>query len=196
MCILSFGVAFYALEHDRNENITSLWSALYWSVITITTVGYGDTTPKTTLGCVLAGVLSFMGFLVFAIPTGIISSTFMVLIEKNRSRIRDIADRLRGFVVMGETKAVLSEEEEESKEVAEQKKKEEEAVSVLEWNDLTRDVLVCAQCEQESKNRPVICGHKENILTTTKRYLLDVEHEIEIAESKMREIQRLLNDDD
>ena len=196
VCILSFGVAFYALEHDKNENITSLWSALYWSVITITTVGYGDTTPKTTLGCVLAGALSFMGFLVFAIPTGIISSTFMVLIEKNRSRIREIANRLRGFVVLGETKSVLSEEKREDENVEQKKKEEENWESSREWNDLTQDVFLCAQCEKASKddeeNQIIICGHKESIVTTTRRYLLDVEREIEIAESKMREIRNLL----
>jgi voltage-gated potassium channel len=212
VCVLSFGVAFYALEHDKNENITTLWNALYWSVITITTVGYGDTTPRTNLGCVLAGALSFMGFLVFAIPTGIISSTFMILIEKNRTKIRKIANRLRGFVVIGETegKTLLSGEEEEEEEKEEETKNKVEIDNgnnsknwrdSREWKDVSRDVVgtaVCTQCEKEAKRENnntggnIICGHKESIITTTRKYLLEVEHEIEIAESKMREIHSLV----
>ena len=94
VCILAFGVAFYWLERESNESVTTLWSALYWSIATITSVGYGDITPATVGGKFLAGSLAFVGFLVFTIPTGVIASAFMVLIAENRSKINEIHRQL------------------------------------------------------------------------------------------------------
>jgi voltage-gated potassium channel len=46
---------------------------MYWAVVTMTTVGYGDIAPKTTLGQLLAAVLMILGYAILAVPTGIVS---------------------------------------------------------------------------------------------------------------------------
>ena len=55
---------------------------------------------------------------------------------------------------------------------------------------------VCAKCleeqEGEEEKRNVICGHEEGIVSTTRRYILQVEREISLAETRMKEIQRLI----
>lgn len=94
VCILLFGVAFYAVEKGHNMNVTSLWTALYWSVQTLTTLGYGDLTPETMPGKLLAGALAFAGFLIFAIPTGIIASGFISIIKESRDRMKRLKSRL------------------------------------------------------------------------------------------------------
>lgn len=50
--------------------------SLYWSVVTMTTVGYGDIAPKTALGQLLASGLMIMGYAIIAVPTGIVTSEF------------------------------------------------------------------------------------------------------------------------
>ena len=57
-----------------------------WGVATLTTVGYGDIYPVTTLGRTLGGVIAILGIGIFAIPTGIIASGFKEYIDKEESQ--------------------------------------------------------------------------------------------------------------
>jgi voltage-gated potassium channel len=60
--IISGGIGVYLVEHNQpGANITNLGNALWWAVITITTVGYGDYTPVTTIGRIIAVVAMFSG---------------------------------------------------------------------------------------------------------------------------------------
>jgi len=60
--IISGGIGVYLVEHNQpGANITNLGNALWWAVITITTVGYGDYTPVTTIGRIIAVVVMFSG---------------------------------------------------------------------------------------------------------------------------------------
>lgn len=63
LALLWVGSAYgiWVLEHGRNPGIRSFGDALYWSVVTVTTVGYGDISPVTPEGRVLAGTLAFLG---------------------------------------------------------------------------------------------------------------------------------------
>jgi len=58
---LGASAAYWSLEHDVNPSLHTFGDALYWSFITATTVGYGDITPTTPEGRILAGVLIFVG---------------------------------------------------------------------------------------------------------------------------------------
>src|SRR5262245_7615267 len=66
------GAVMYIVEGERN-GFTSIPKSMYWAVVTMTTVGYGDIAPKTPLGQLLAAVLMVLGYGILAVPTGIVS---------------------------------------------------------------------------------------------------------------------------
>lgn len=63
----------YVIEGPAS-GFTSIPRALYWTVVTITTVGYGDITPRTNLGQMLAALVMLLGYTIIAVPTGIVSA--------------------------------------------------------------------------------------------------------------------------
>jgi len=67
-----------AVQPDQFPNILS---SFWWSIATLTTVGYGDVYPITPIGKILSGVIALLGIGLVALPTGIISSGFMKAIE-------------------------------------------------------------------------------------------------------------------
>jgi len=72
-----FGSFLYVIEHDKNPGFDSIPNSIYWAVVTITTVGYGDISPVTPLGKFLASFIMIIGYSVLAVPTGIVTSSFI-----------------------------------------------------------------------------------------------------------------------
>lgn len=70
--VLILGSLLYLIEGEEN-GFTSIPQSVYWAIVTITTVGYGDITPATVLGKILASIAMLTGFSIIAVPTGIIS---------------------------------------------------------------------------------------------------------------------------
>ncbi|UZP67184.1 ion transporter [Desulfovibrio mangrovi] len=70
--VILFGALMYVIEGEEN-GFTSIPRAVYWAVVTLTTVGYGDISPKTMLGQGLASVVMILGYSIIAVPTGIIT---------------------------------------------------------------------------------------------------------------------------
>jgi voltage-gated potassium channel len=70
--VVVVGALMYLLEGEEH-GFTSIPMSMYWAVVTLTTVGYGDIAPKTTLGRLLASLLMVLGYGVIAVPTGIVS---------------------------------------------------------------------------------------------------------------------------
>ena len=66
------GSLMYLVEGGRN-GFTSIPQSVYWAVVTLTTVGYGDISPKTPLGQALATVIMILGYGIIAVPTGIVT---------------------------------------------------------------------------------------------------------------------------
>ncbi|MFP2907420.1 ion transporter [Pyxidicoccus sp. 3LFB2] len=66
------GAVMYVVEGGDN-GFDSIPRAMYWAIVTVTTVGFGDITPKTMLGQFIASVLMVMGYGIIAVPTGIVS---------------------------------------------------------------------------------------------------------------------------
>jgi len=84
----------YLLEHDDPSSpFTSIPRAMWWSIVTITTIGYGDMVPVTAAGKVLSGVVGFVGICLLALPVGILSSGFIEEIgRRNAEKARDAED--------------------------------------------------------------------------------------------------------
>ncbi len=76
--MMAASLCMYSLEHEAQpEQFQNAFSGIWWSVSTLLTVGYGDIYPITTLGKMMATVISFLGVGMVAIPTGIISAGFV-----------------------------------------------------------------------------------------------------------------------
>ena len=75
MVVLVMGTLMYVVEGHAN-GFTSIPVAVYWAITTMTTVGFGDITPKTDLGRLLASVMMLIGWGTLAVPTGIVSAEF------------------------------------------------------------------------------------------------------------------------
>lgn len=74
ICIaVIFGTVMYLIEDDES-GFTSIPTSIYWAIVTLTTVGYGDVAPSTTLGRLLSGLLMILGYSMIVVPTGIVSA--------------------------------------------------------------------------------------------------------------------------
>lgn len=71
--VLILGSAMYFIEGDEGH-FSSIPQGIYWAIVTMTTVGYGDVVPQTVAGKVLASVVMILGYGVIAVPTGIVSA--------------------------------------------------------------------------------------------------------------------------
>lgn len=72
--VMIVGTLMYIIESGENSAFTSIPRGIYWAIVTVTTVGYGDISPQTTLGQGLASILMLMGYAIIAVPTGIVTS--------------------------------------------------------------------------------------------------------------------------
>ena len=68
-----FGTLMYVIEGPAN-GFTSIPTSIYWAVVTLTTVGFGDITPKTPLGQMVASLVMITGYSIIAVPTGIFTA--------------------------------------------------------------------------------------------------------------------------
>ena len=70
--VLIMGAIMYLVEGEEN-GFTSIPQSVYWAVVTLTTVGYGDIAPQTVAGKVLASIVMIIGYGIIAVPTGIVT---------------------------------------------------------------------------------------------------------------------------
>lgn len=73
--ILVMGTTVYVIENfaDDSSEFTSIPKAIYWAIVTITTVGYGDIAPQTVLGQTIAAIAMILGYAIIIVPSGIFS---------------------------------------------------------------------------------------------------------------------------
>ncbi|MGR9105387.1 MAG: ion transporter [Gammaproteobacteria bacterium] len=82
--VVIFGSIMYLVEGPTN-GFTSIPRSIYWAIVTMTTVGYGDISPKTDLGQGLAAIVMVLGYSVIAVPTGIFSAELNRAIQSHES---------------------------------------------------------------------------------------------------------------
>lgn len=76
------GALMYVIE-GKDSGFTSIPKSIYWCIVTLTTVGYGDIAPQSTLGQMIASLIMIMGYGIIAVPTGIVTAEFSN-IKRNR----------------------------------------------------------------------------------------------------------------
>ncbi|MDB4605478.1 ion transporter [Flavobacteriaceae bacterium] len=79
LCVI-MGTFMYLIE-DNESGFTSIPRSIYWTIVTLTTVGYGDIAPQTPLGQFVASMIMILGYGIIAVPTGIVT----VAINKNKN---------------------------------------------------------------------------------------------------------------
>jgi len=85
----------YMFEHDSQpDKFESIPASMYWAVITLASVGYGDITPITPLGRLMTVIVSFVGIGIFAIPAGLMASSFTDQLRLDRKTFEDDVRKL------------------------------------------------------------------------------------------------------
>lgn len=85
VCII--GTLMFMVEHDQEgTQFTDIPTSIYWAIVTLTTVGYGDITPLTGFGRFLSAIVMILGYTIIAIPTGIVSAN---IIDETKKKGRD-----------------------------------------------------------------------------------------------------------
>lgn len=82
--VLIFGALMYLIEGEES-GFTSIPTSIYWAVVTMTTVGYGDIAPHSPLGRIVASILMIAGYGILAVPTGIVTIELAEAQRKSRN---------------------------------------------------------------------------------------------------------------
>ena len=159
LVIVLGGIAEYLVEHKLSgANITTLGDALWWSVITITTVGYGDYTPISAIGRIIGVIVMFAGI-------GI-AVTLVTIISQNR--VQSMEARLKSKteektkVLADETKATIKDKIEGIEKLNEEDF--DGLVIMMKSLRLTlleksRNISKCPRCGNDYQSKPKYCGN-------------------------------------
>jgi len=151
----------YLVEHNRpGANITNLGNAFWWAVITITTVGYGDYTPITPIGRVIAVVVMFSGI-------GIVVSLVTLLSQRRLQHTEamlkvKLKTEVRPKLLGDETKTAIKDEIDEIEKITE----EDFDRLIITMKGLRRTLLEvseisykCSRCSQIYYSKPKFCSN-------------------------------------
>ena len=99
--MMTGAIAIYVLEDTHNPNINGMFDALYWSLVTISTVGYGDISPVTEMGRVIAMIIILFGIAMISFATSVIVSAFSERLHKlKEERIIDDINKSEEFLII------------------------------------------------------------------------------------------------
>jgi voltage-gated potassium channel len=70
------GTVMYLIEYNHDSGFDNIPKSMYWAIVTLTTVGYGDIAPVTPLGQFVASIIMILGYGILAVPTGIVSAEY------------------------------------------------------------------------------------------------------------------------
>ena len=93
--VMVMGTVMYLVESPVNERFSSIPESVYWAIVTITTVGYGDISPVTMTGKFLASFMMIAGYAIIAVPTGIVSSEIVRASHAKKEEESYLVERLR-----------------------------------------------------------------------------------------------------
>ena len=81
-----FGALMYVVEGPEH-GFTSIPRGIYWAIVTLTTVGFGDITPKTPLGQAIASLVMLTGYSIIAVPTGIFTAELATAMRQDPANL-------------------------------------------------------------------------------------------------------------
>jgi voltage-gated potassium channel len=85
--VTCLGTLMFMVESgEPNTQFTDLATSVYWAIVTMTTVGYGDITPVTAIGRLLSAFVMLLGYTIIAVPTGIVTAT---IIDETKEKPKD-----------------------------------------------------------------------------------------------------------
>jgi voltage-gated potassium channel len=84
--LISGSLLYWAEADAQPEKFGSIPRAMWWAIVTLTTVGYGDAFPVTTLGKIMAAIVAMTGVMLIALPTGLFAASFTEGIDRHRKR--------------------------------------------------------------------------------------------------------------
>lgn len=86
--VVCIGTIMFMIEGTHEESsFNNIFTSIYWAIVTMTTVGYGDITPVTSIGRFLSAVVMLLGYTIIAVPTGIVSASMAKnIIDKHQRR--------------------------------------------------------------------------------------------------------------
>lgn len=147
------GSVIYMFESGKNPAMKSIPTAIYWAVVTITTVGYGDITPVTPMGQFISTLVMLLGYSIIAVPTGIVVGETLT---ENRLRRGEKENQRRGILNQHQ------EEEEVPDEFNEYEDKKEESSTGGEPSDAEHEKPALAGVDDpDNKRYCPHCGHIE-----------------------------------
>ena len=80
------GALMYLVEGEEN-GFTDIPTSIYWAIVTLTTVGYGDLSPATGMGQFLSSIVMILGYAIIAVPTGIVTASLLRKRENNNTQV-------------------------------------------------------------------------------------------------------------
>jgi len=179
LLVIASTAMYYVETEAQPEEFASIPSTMWWSVTAMTTVGYGDIYPTTVPGKILGSVVAFLGVGLFALPSGIISSGFVEVLEERRQAENDeIAE------VLEEDKASL---DQLHVEVAALREGLDFVQAHLRRGEEERAV----RCEQHRELRRELAGLRETLESVQSR-LQRSEEESQVARQDQQLIMSLL----
>ena len=84
LLVMASSLMFFAEKESQPNKFSSIPAAMWWSIITLTTVGYGDVAPVTSSGRIIAGLIAILGIGMFALPAGILGTGFLEELQQRR----------------------------------------------------------------------------------------------------------------
>ena len=108
LIIIASSLTFLAEHEAQPEVFSSIPAAMWWAIITMTSVGYGDVVPITVLGKVLASIISIVSIGIVALPAGLLASGFSEAIRQRRAHYEKLVDDvLEDGVITADEEQVL-----------------------------------------------------------------------------------------
>jgi voltage-gated potassium channel len=86
MTVIIMGATMFLIEGKLNPAFSSIPKGIYWAIVTITTVGYGDITPQTVTGQFLSSALMLIGYAIITVPTGIVSVEYAQQVKNENNK--------------------------------------------------------------------------------------------------------------